>query len=145
MPARQQPGSPGDRDSRASLGPAVPTRSLRPSVCAALLLVAACASPVRTTELARIDERSGYRYAALDQRAPKSIDKSAVIMTFSGGGTRAAALADGALRALAATEVPGMAGRVPLASQIDVVSSVSGGSVTAGIFCADRHRWAVRF
>jgi hypothetical protein len=55
-------------------------------------------------------------------------------MTFSGSGTRAAALADGALRALAATEVPGTAGRVPLASQIDVVSSVSGGSVTAAYF-----------
>jgi hypothetical protein len=30
--------------------------------------------------------------------------------------------------------VPGTAGRVPLASQIDVVSSVSGGSVTAAYF-----------
>src|ERR1700731_4035133 len=57
-----------------------------------------------------------------------------MIMSFSGGGTRAAALADGALRALAATEVPGTAGRVPLASQIDVGSSVSGGSVTAAYF-----------
>ena len=107
---------------------------VRVCVCAALLLVAACASPVRTTELVRIDERSGYRYTALDQKAPKTIDKSAMIMSFSGGGTRAAALADGALRALAATEVPGTAGRVPLASQIDVVSSVSGGSVTAAYF-----------
>jgi NTE family protein len=89
---------------------------------------------IGTTQLARIDELSGYRYTALDRQAPKSIDKSAVIMTFSGGGTRAAALADGALRALAATEVPGMVGRVPLASQIDVVSSVSGGSVTAAYF-----------
>jgi len=112
----------------------MPAHPLRLCVSAALLFVAACASPVRTTELARIDERSGYRYTALDQRAPKSIDKSAVIMTFSGGGTRAAALADGALRALAATEVPGAGGRVPLASQIDVVSSVSGGSVTAAYF-----------
>src|SRR5262249_820768 len=107
---------------------------LRGCVYAALLFVAACASPVRTTELDRIDERSGYRYTALDQKAPKTIDKSAVIMTFSGGGTRAAALADGALRALAATEIPGTSGRVPLASQIDVVSSVSGGSVTAAYF-----------
>jgi NTE family protein len=107
---------------------------IRVCVCAALLLVAACASPVRTTELVRIDERSSYRYTGLDQKAPKTIDKSAMIMSFSGGGTRAAALADGALRTLAATEVPGTAGRVPLASQIDVVSSVSGGSVTAAYF-----------
>lgn len=102
--------------------------------CAALLLVGGCASPVRTTELSRIDQRSGYRYATLEQSAPKTIDKAAVLMSFSGGGTRAAALAQGALRALAATEVGGDAGRVPLASQIDVVSSVSGGSVTAAYF-----------
>jgi NTE family protein len=112
----------------------MPAPLVRVCACAALLLLAACASPVRTTELARIDERSGYRYTALDQKAPKTIDKSAVIMSFSGGGTRAAALADGALRALAVTEVPGAGGRVPLASQIDLVSSVSGGSVTAAYF-----------
>jgi NTE family protein len=102
--------------------------------CAALFFLAACASPVRTTELARIDQHAGYRYATLDQAAPKTIDKSAIIMSFSGGGTRAAALADGALRALAATPVRGTAGPVPLASQIDVISSVSGGSVTAAFF-----------
>lgn len=106
-------------------------------VFGALLFVAACASPVRTMQLGRVDQFSGYRYATLDRRAPKTIDKSAVIMSFSGGGTRAAALADGALRALAATEVDGSAGEVPLASQIDVVSSVSGGSVTAAYFALD--------
>jgi hypothetical protein len=56
------------------------------------------------------------------------------MISFSGGGTRAAALADGALRALARTPVPGPGGPVPLASQVDVVSSVSGGSVTAASF-----------
>jgi NTE family protein len=112
----------------------MPTHLGRACVCAALLVIAACAKPVRTTELRRIDQHSGYGYTTLDQQAPKTIDKSAVIMSFSGGGTRAAALADGALRALAATEVPGEGGRVPLASQIDVVSSVSGGSVAAAYF-----------
>ena len=56
------------------------------------------------------------------------------MLTFSGGGTRAAALADGVLRALAETQVRGSAGTVPLASQVDVISSVSGGSVTAAYF-----------
>jgi NTE family protein len=110
------------------------TRSRIPAVLAALLLLAACASPVRTTELQRIDQFSGYRYAALEKKAPKSIDKAAVILTFSGGGTRAAALADGALRALAETQVKGGEAMLPLASQIDLVSSVSGGSVTAAYF-----------
>jgi NTE family protein len=105
-----------------------------PCACAAALLLAACASPVRTTELAAIDQGSGYRYATLEAKAPKTIDKAAVIVTFSGGGTRAAALADGVLRALAATPVRGGGGVLPLASQIDLISSVSGGSVTAGYF-----------
>jgi NTE family protein len=89
---------------------------------------------VVTTELSRIDLRGGYSYTTLDQIAPKTIDKSAVVLTLSGGGRRAAALAYGALRALAATEVPATAGRVPLASQIDLISSVSGASVTAAYF-----------
>jgi NTE family protein len=112
---------------------------MRPSLglagaATAALLLAACASPPRTTELARVDQFSGYRYVTLDAKAPKSIDKTGVILTFSGGGTRAAALADGVLRALAETEVKGRDGMVPLASQIDLVSSVSGGSVTAAYF-----------
>src|SRR5438093_716223 len=94
----------------------------------ALFLLAACASPVRTTELQRIDQFSGYRYSTLEKIAPKTIDRAAVIVTFSGGGTRAAALADGALRALAETEVNAGTAKLPLASQIDLVSSVSGGS-----------------
>jgi NTE family protein len=84
----------------------MPIHPARLCAAATVLLVAACASPLRTTELGRIDEHAGYRYATLDQKAPKTIDKSAVIMSFSGGGTRAAALADGALRALAATASP---------------------------------------
>ncbi len=98
------------------------------------LALAACASPVRTTEIKEIDQFSGYRYTTLDHKAPKTTDKSAVMLTFSGGGTRAAALADGVLRALAETQVRGKDGMVPLASEIDVVSSVSGGSVTAAYF-----------
>ena len=98
------------------------------------LLLAACASPVRTTELGTIDQFSGYRYVTLDKKAPKAIDKSVVMLSFSGGGTRAAALADGVLRAMAETQVPATPSALPLASQIDVISSVSGGSVTAAWF-----------
>jgi NTE family protein len=101
---------------------------------AGLLLLAGCASPPRTTELQKIDETAGYRYTTLEASAPKSVQGAAVILTFSGGGTRAAALADGALRALAETKVPAGAETLPLASQIDLISSVSGGSVTAASF-----------
>jgi len=108
-------------------------RYLIPGAILACLLQA-CASPVRTTELHRIDQFSGYRYSTLERQAPKAIDSTAVLVTFSGGGTRAAALADGALRALAETMVRGKDGMAPLSSQIDIVSSVSGGSVTAAYY-----------
>src|SRR5262249_50285590 len=101
---------------------------------AALLLLGACASPVRPPQLAHLAPFSGSRYDTLDKKAPKAIDKAAVILTCSGGGTRAAALADGALHALADTEVKGADTMLPLASQVDLVSSVSGGSVTAAYF-----------
>jgi NTE family protein len=109
-------------------------RHWRAGGIAILLGLAACASPVRTTELGRIDQFHGYRYVTLAQKAPKATDKTAIMLSFSGGGTRAAALADGVLRALAETQVRGKTGPVPLASDIDVVSSVSGGSVTAAYF-----------
>jgi NTE family protein len=101
---------------------------------AALLTITACASPVRTTELDRVDQFSGYRYETLELKAPKTVDKAAVVLTFSGGGTRASALADGVLHALAETKVKAQDGTKPLASQVDLVSSVSGGSVTAAYF-----------
>lgn len=107
---------------------------LRGCAVALPLLAAACASPVRTSELDHIDQFAGYRYVTLEGKAPKSVDKSVIMLSFSGGGTRAAALADGVLRAFAETQVRGRDGVVPLASQIDVVSSVSGGSVTAAYF-----------
>lgn len=103
-------------------------------VLAPVILLAACAAPVQTTELARIDQTAGYRHATLERAAPKSIADTGIVLSFSGGGTRAAALADGVLRALAETEVPGRSGPLPLASQVDVISSVSGGSVTAAQF-----------
>jgi NTE family protein len=106
----------------------------RLAVAASLLALAACAAPVETAQLTRIDQHAGYRYVVLDAQAPKRIEQTGVIVTFSGGGTRAAALADGVLRALAATTLPLPGGPLTMADEIDLVSSVSGGSVTAAYF-----------
>lgn len=97
-------------------------------------MLPSCASPVAVDKLRSIDQSAGYRYFVLDQQAPKTVSKTAIMLAFSGGGTRAAALTDGVLRALAETKVSTPQGQVPLATQIDVISSVSGGSVTAAAF-----------
>jgi NTE family protein len=100
----------------------------------AMLALAACASPVIPTELGSIDQFAGYRYNVLNKAAPKAFPHAGVLLSFSGGGTRAAAFADGVLHALAETRMGNGPDAVPLASDVDVVSSVSGGSVTAAYF-----------
>lgn len=98
------------------------------------MLGARCAAPVAVDSLTEINQHTGYRYFGLEKDKPKAVSDTAVLVAFSGGGTRAAALSDGVLRALADTKLPRTAGEVPLSSQIDVISSVSGGSVTAAAY-----------
>ena len=102
----------------------------------ALALVAAgCTARERTTELASIDQRQGYRYGTVEQELRrKKLNDTFVAMTFSGGGTRAAALAYGALKALEGTTIPLTSAETSLADEIDIISSVSGGSVMAAMF-----------
>lgn len=57
-----------------------------------------------------------------------------VMLAFSGGGSRAATFAYGVLQELAATEVMTEKGARPLHHEVDVISSVSGGSVTSAYF-----------
>ncbi len=57
-----------------------------------------------------------------------------LILTFSGGGSRAAALAYGVLEALAATPLATDRGMQSMLEEVDMISSVSGGSVTAAYY-----------
>ncbi len=106
-----------------------PTRWLA-HVSAALLiaLVAGCAYPTRNQEARVIAETHGYRWGNL---APGNLEDTLVIVTASGGGTRATALALSALRGLDQVVLP--SGQ-SLTQEVDVISSVSGGSVTAAHF-----------
>jgi NTE family protein len=61
-------------------------------------------------------------------------DDTVVGLSFSGGGTRASAFAYGVLRELGQTQVSSRGTTTPLIDQVDFVSSVSGGSVTAAYF-----------
>src|SRR5258707_3830529 len=72
----------------------------------------------------RYDPDFGYRFAPR-----KSARDTFIGVTFSGGGVRAAALAYGTLQAL--KRLPATSGEGTLLDEVDVISSVSGGSVTA--------------
>ena len=57
-----------------------------------------------------------------------------VLVAFSGGGTRAASFAYGVLQELAETEIKTAGGLRPLLKEIDMISSVSGGSFTSSYY-----------
>lgn len=103
-----------------------------------------CAHHVVNAPIARVDRDAGYRFEKLAH--PGNSDELFVILTFSGGGTRASALAYGVLRELAETEIPaqdGGGGTTTLLDEVDVISSVSGGSFTAAyyaLFHGERER-----
>ncbi len=61
-------------------------------------------------------------------------DDLTVMLSFSGGGTRAAALSYGVLQALRDTTIPIDGGLTRLLDQVDYISSVSGGSFTAAYY-----------
>jgi NTE family protein len=66
--------------------------------------------------------------------APEKSGRLLVILTFSGGGTRAASFAYGVLEELRRTEVTIDGKRHRLLDEVNAISSVSGGSFTAGYY-----------
>lgn len=97
-------------------------------------VMAGCAGmPSPTPELARFDPQRGYRFTQT-ARAADNTSSLLVVLTFSGGGTRAAALAFGVLEELAAIEIEWEGRRRRLLDEVDLISAVSGGSVTAGYY-----------
>jgi NTE family protein len=65
---------------------------------------------------------------------PNRSDELLVVLSFSGGGVRAAALAYGVLEALARTRVPDATGTHRLLDDVTLITSVSGGSFTAAYY-----------
>ncbi len=78
----------------------------------------------------RFDPSDGYRYSNVVANPEK---ETHVILSFSGGGTRAAAFSFGVLEKLRCTPIEGTTGR-SLLDEVDVISSVSGGSFTAAYY-----------
>jgi predicted acylesterase/phospholipase RssA len=84
------------------------------------------------SRLDTFNKDTGYRFQNLS--APGNSDSLFVILAFSGGGTRAAALSYGVLEQLRNTEIVWEGKRKPLLDEVDVISSVSGGSFTAAYY-----------
>jgi NTE family protein len=100
-------------------------------VSVVLCCLVACAHYPRNSALAPADLGKGYRFPSPEETAEQ--DRLFIALSFSGGGTRAAALSYGVLKKLAETPVPGRSGQ-SLLDEVDVISSVSGGSFTAAYY-----------
>jgi NTE family protein len=105
-------------------------------VCASLffvtLLATGCAHYPVNQPLKQVDPGSGYRARTMD--LPGKSEKMIVLLTFSGGGTRAAAFSYGVLEELKRTEVTIDGKKRRLLDQVSGIASVSGGSFTAGYY-----------
>ncbi len=96
---------------------------------ATVLLGTSCAHYPENARLVRYDGQSGYRFKNLSHE--ENSDSLRVVLAFSGGGTRAAALSYGVLEELRRTEIVWEGQHRRLLVEVDAISAVSGGSFTA--------------
>ncbi len=103
------------------------------ALCAAIILLAGCATRPVNEPVARLDPDKSYR---IERRSANAEDNATlVILAFSGGGTRAAAFSYGVLETLRDMETTTRSGRrVRVLDTIDVITGISGGSFTALAF-----------
>ena len=101
-------------------------------------VVAGCAHSVNGSVAKPLDANRGYRYGNLS--ADGRQEDLLVILAFSGGGTRAAAFSFGLLEALRAATYNSPSGPRRLLDDVDVISSVSGGSFTAAYYALFRDK-----
>ena len=111
-------------------------RALAAPLAAAALALSGCTAmaPVNPS-IARVDPDAGYRAVRLLKRdQARNNPQAMVLLAFSGGGTRAAALSYGVLEELRRTPLPGPVSTGvarSLLDEVDMVAGVSGGSFTA--------------
>ena len=96
------------------------------------IIVTGCAHYPINQPLKQVDPQSGYRGRYMG--TPGNSENLLLYLTFSGGGTRAAALSYGVLEELRKTEVVIDGKKRRLLEEVDGISSVSGGSFTAGYY-----------
>jgi NTE family protein len=95
------------------------------------LTVVGCASRPINEPIAKVDPRAGYRPYLLIPKRQNNDPHTLFVLSFSGGGTRAAAFSYGVLEELRRTNVVVDGQRRRLIDEVDVITGVSGGSFTA--------------
>src|SRR6185436_15052997 len=95
------------------------------------LLLSGCVHYPVNAPVRNADPQSGYRFQTVAQT---NSDDLLLMLAFSGGGTRAAALSYGVLEELRKTQVGPPESEHRLLDDVGLISSVSGGSFTAAYY-----------
>ena len=111
-------------------------RALRATALAAAVLVSACTSfgVIDNKPLLSGEDRPGYTLETFNRTLNQRSDELSLAVAFSGGGTRAAALAYGVMQELRDTRVRLQGTERSLLEAVNVISSVSGGSFTSAYY-----------
>jgi NTE family protein len=102
-------------------------------IVAALGVIQGCAHYPLNAHLETYRPGEGYRFENLAP-GPGNTDGIFLCLTFSGGGTRAAAFAYGVMQELRDTIITANGTPRPFLQEVDCISSVSGGSFTASYY-----------
>jgi NTE family protein len=110
---------------------------LAAALCPALVLVACASAPTRESALREVVPLTA---PVLAPGVDANSDKLFVVVTFSGGGKRAAAFSYGVLEALRDVKVTTPDGEQrTLLDEVDIISAVSGGAFTAAYYSLHGH------
>lgn len=89
---------------------------------------------VDATEKTKTAKKQAVDYSIESVMIRKQLGKTTLMLAFSGGGSRASALAYGVLQELRDTQIQHNGKTIRLLDEVDVISSVSGGSFTAAYY-----------
>jgi len=96
-----------------------------------VLALVGCAGRPINAPIAQVDPKSGYRPHLLIPKRQNNDPHTLFVLSFSGGGTRAAAFSYGVLEELRRTKIIVNGQHRRLIDEVDVITGVSGGSFTA--------------
>ena len=99
-----------------------------------ILLLGGCANYGTPRNVEIPDPREADKYSLHDWEEGHSNSDISFTMTFSGGGTRAAALSYGVMKELRDTDISIEGKKTRLLDEVDFISSVSGGSFTSAYY-----------
>jgi NTE family protein len=97
----------------------------------AAVVLAGCASRPINEPIDQVDPKTGYRPYLLLPKRQNNDPHTLFVLSFSGGGTRAAAFSYGVLEELRQTSVLVDGQQRRLVDEVDIITGVSGGSFTA--------------